>query len=347
MNARLLAAFLCLATLGTGCIIVDHDGGPNPPPPMGSPGDVTFRWSFGAEGGCVDVPDVKSIKVTIPGESLDSGGFYACNTAGNDGITLRNFRAGSYTYTIEAIDAYNKVLYTRSGSFAVNGNTQVRVDLTPDGMTYAYVSWYFPAKGSYSRPTCSQANVTSMKAQIDNGEWVSVSCEEGQSSSGIPTPYLAPGQHTLRLVAYGYDTAGRNNMPLYNLQGTLTTKQGEPVSAQFGFFELGGMSVRWDLWDGYQYRSCAETGLTKVVLNLLDLSTNTPVFEGEGVAYSCGAAPVINQFMKPGNYQVRLRGYVNSTMTYSNESNMTNLAVKAFEQKTEIDTSTVLVMSKL
>jgi len=343
MNARLLAAFLCLATLGTGCIIVDHDGHP----PSGSPGDVTFLWTFGAEGRCVNVPNVKSIKVSIPGESLDNNGFYACNTAGTDGITLRNFRAGSYSYTIDAIDAYNKVLYTSSGVFTVNGSRQVLVDLTPDGKTYAYVSWYFPAKGSYSRPTCAQANVTSMKASIDNGEWVAVDCVKGQTGIGIPTPYLAAGTHTLRVVAYGYDTKGRNDMPLYNLQGTLVTQRGEPVSTQFGFFELGGMSVRWDLWDGFQYRTCAETGLTKVVLNLLDLSTNKPVFEGEGVAFDCGAAPVVNQFMKPGNYQVRLRGYVNTAMTYSNESNMTNLMVKAFEQKLSTDTSTVLVMSKL
>jgi hypothetical protein len=340
MNARFLAAFLCLTTLGTGCIIVDNDGN------SGVAGDVTFLWTFGAEGRCVNVPNVKSIKVTIPGESLDNNGFYACNTAGTDGITLRNFRAGSYSYTVDAIDAYNKVLYTSSGAFVVNGSKQVRVDLTPDGKTYAYVSWYFPAKGSYSRPTCAQANVTSMKASIDNGPWVDVDCVEGQTGAGIPTPYLAAGAHTLRLVAYGYDTQGRNDMPLYNLQGNLTTQRGEPVSVQFGFFELGGMSVRWDLWDGFQYRTCAQTGLTKVVLNLLDLSTNTPVFEGEGVSFDCGAAPVVNQFMKPGNYQVRLRGYVNTAMTYSNENNLTNLTVRAFEQKLSTDTSTVLVMSK-
>ncbi|HEX8823752.1 MAG TPA: hypothetical protein VF794_27770 [Archangium sp.] len=347
MNARLLAAFLCLATLGTGCIIVDHGGDHPNPPPTGSPGDVSFLWTFGAEGRCVDVPDVKSIKLSIPGETLDSNGFYACNTAGVDGITLRNFRAGTYSYTLQAFDAYNKVLYSSSGSFTVNGNKQVRVDMTPDGKTYAYVSWYFPAKGSYSRPTCSQANVTSIKASIDNGEWVSVDCLDGTDGDGIPTPYLEPGTHTLQLIAYGYDIQGRANMPLYNLQGTLTTQRGvDAPSVEFRFFELGGMSVRWDMWDGTNYRNCAETGLTSVVLNLLDLSTNKVVYEGEGLSYDCVAAPVVNQFMKPGSYQVRIRGYVGSTMTYSNENNMTTLTVKAFEQKKATDAATVLVMSK-
>jgi hypothetical protein len=310
-------------------------------------GDITFLWTFGADGRCVDVPAVKSIKITIPGETLANNGVYACSTAGVDGITLRDFRGGNYSYTLQAIDAYGKVIYLGSGSVAVNGNKQVRVDLTPDGKTYAYVSWFFPPKGSYNRPTCAQANVTSMKASIDNGEWVSVSCEEGQTGIGIATPYLEPGPHTLRLVAYGYDTQGRNGMPLYNLQGTLTTQRGEPVSVQFGFFELGGMSVRWDMWDGFQYRTCAQTGLTQVVLNLLDLSTNTFVFGESGAAYACGAAPVVNQFLKPSNYRVYLRGYAGSTMTYSNENNPTDITVRAFEQKTATDTSTALLMSKL
>ncbi len=448
MNARLLAAFLCLATLGTGCIIVDNDG-TNPPPPTtgspghvtflwrfgpegncdsvpavksikltipgetldsngfyacntagvdgitlrnfrggtynytiqgldssgtalyttsgsfsvngdtqvrvdfsptstGSPGHVTFLWTFGPEGRCADVPSVKSIKITIPGQTLDSNGYYACNTAGVDGITLRNFQGGTYNYTIQALDSSGAVLYTTSGSLSVNGNKQVYVDLTPGGKTYAYYSWYFPAKGSYSRPTCAQANVTSMQASINGGAWFPVSCQDGTSGGGIPTPYLEPGTHTIRLVAYGYDTTGRNGMPLYNLQGSVTTQQGtDAPSAEFGFFALGGMSLRWDFWDGYQYRTCTETGVTQVVFNLLDLSTNTLVFGEQGVSHGCGEAPVVNQFMKPGDYKVYIRGYVGTSMTYSNESNPTNLTVKAFEQKVSTDTSTVLVMSKL
>ncbi|HZH79598.1 MAG TPA: hypothetical protein VEY88_26490 [Archangium sp.] len=344
MNARLLAAFLCLTTLGTGCIIVDGDGGGD----TGTLSDVTFLWTFGADGRCVDVPNVKSIRLTIPGETLDSNGNYACNTAGVDGITLRRFRNGTYNYTLNAIDAYNQVVYTTSGSFTVNGTSrQVRVDLTPDGKTYAYVSWYFPAKGSFSRPTCAQANVTSMKASIDNGEWVTVDCTQGQTGMGIATPYLNPGQHSLQLIAYGYDSLGRNNMPLYNLYGTFTTQRGEPVSAQFGFFAVGGISVRWDFWDGSNYRDCAQTGVTQVVWNLLDVATNTLVFGDAGESHACGAAPVVNQFLKPGDYKVFIRGYVGSTKSYTNEASPTVYTVKAFEQKTRNDASTTVVMSKL
>jgi hypothetical protein len=105
------------------------------------------------------------------------------------------------------------------------------------------------------------------------------------------------------------------------------------------------MSLRWDLWDGTQYRSCAEAGVSQVVVNLRDLATNTLVFGPDGVAFSCNAAPVVNQFMKPGDYTVYIRGYA-STAMYTNEANPTNLTVKAFEQKTASDTPTSLVMRK-
>ena len=47
---------------------------------------MTFVWTFGTGYQCDDVPEVKSVKLVIPGESLDNNGFYACNTAGTDGI---------------------------------------------------------------------------------------------------------------------------------------------------------------------------------------------------------------------------------------------------------------------
>jgi hypothetical protein len=310
-------------------------------------GDVSFLWTFAPNSRCADVPNVRNIKVTIPGETLANNGVYACSTAGVDGVILRNFRGGNYSYSIQALNASNEVLYSGSGTFTVNGNKQVNVDLTPDGKTYAYVSWYFPAKGSFNRPTCAQANVTSMLAQLDNGAWMPVDCAAGQTSPGIVTPSLEPGQHTLRLVAYGYDTLGRNNMPLYDLYGTFTTQRGEPVSVQFGFFAVGGISLRWDLLDGTQYRSCTEAGVSQVVVNLLDLATNTLVFGNAGAAFSCNAAPVVNQFIKPGDYKVFIRGYAGTAMTYTNEGSPTNLTVRAFEQKTASDTPTSLVMLRL
>ena len=60
MNARLLAAFLCLTAASTGCIIIDHDDdGPCCNTPPAQPGDVTFLWTFAVPstaGRCADAP---------------------------------------------------------------------------------------------------------------------------------------------------------------------------------------------------------------------------------------------------------------------------------------------------
>jgi hypothetical protein len=56
---------------------------------------------------------------------------------------------------------------------------------------------------------------------------------------------------------------------------------------------------------------------------------------------------VVNQFMRPGDYQVLMLGYAGPAPTYSyDELNPTRLTVKAFEQKTASDTPTSVVLSK-
>jgi hypothetical protein len=349
MNARLLATFLCLASLSTGCIIVDNDGNDGPccttPPPTGQPGDVTVLWTI-TNGRCADAPEVKSIQISIPGETLYNGGVYACNTAGVDGIVLHDFAAGNYTYTLKALSYSGEVLYMGSGGFTVNGNVRVNVDLTPNGQSYTLISWYFPPNTYSSNPSCSQAGVTSIKASIDDGDWVTLSCEEGMTNGGVPSPYLSAGTHTLQLVAYGYDSAGRNGMPLYNSQGTFTTTSGAPTSQNFRFYEVGGISVRWDLWDGYQYRSCAETGLTGMTINLRDKATGALVYGTAGDPQSCTGAPILYQFLKPGSYEVYIRGMVGSSVAYTNEASPTTVTVSAFVQKTKADPSTTIVLTK-
>lgn len=349
MNARLLATFLCLASLSTGCIIVDHDGNDGPccttPPPAGQPGDVTFIWTI-ANGRCADYPEVKSIQISIPGEALHNGGVYACNTAGVDGIVLHDFAPGNYSYTLKALGYSNEVLYMGSGTFTVNGSVRVNVDLTPNGQSYALISWYFPPNTYSSNPSCSQANVTSVKVSVDGGDWVTLNCQDGMTNGGVSSPYLAPGTHTLSLVAYGRDSMGRDGMPLYNSQGTFTTTSGSPTSQTFKFYEVGGISVRWELLDGSVYRSCAEAGLTGMTINLRDRATGALVYGTAGDPQPCTGAPILYQFLKPGSYEVYIRGMIGSSVAYTNESAPTVVTVNAFVQKTKSDTSTTIVLTR-
>src|SRR3954462_11651324 len=101
MNVRLAAAFLALVG-ASGCIIVDTTK---------ASGDVRFQWTFNG-GTCAGTSGIKSIKVTIPGETLSTGGVYNCTTSGSDGITLFSFAGGTYTYTVTARGASDETLYT-------------------------------------------------------------------------------------------------------------------------------------------------------------------------------------------------------------------------------------------
>jgi hypothetical protein len=346
MNARLLATFLCLASLSTGCIIIDHDDdGPCcNTPPAGQPGDVTFLWTLANER-CQDYPEVKNIQISIPGEALHNGGIYACTTNGVDGIVLHDFAPGNYSYTLKALSYSDEVIFMGSGTFTVNGNVRVNVDLTPNGQAYALISWYFPPNTYSSNPSCTQAGVTSVKASIDGGEWVTLRCEDGRVDGGVPSPYLAPGTHKLALVAYGRDTMGRDGMPLYSTEGTFTATAGSPSSWEFAFHEVGGVSLRWELQDGTAYRNCTEAGLSSMSINFED-STGTLVYGTAGDSQPCNGAPVLYQFLKPGSYKVYIRGMIGSTIAYTNESTPTVVTVRAFEQKTSTDDPTTIVLKK-
>jgi hypothetical protein len=184
---------------------------------------------------------------------------------------------------------------------------------------------------------------------IDNGEWATLDCEDGMSDGGVASPYVNEGQHSIALIAYGRDKLGRDGLPLYTAQGTFVATRGNPVSVTYRFYEVGGLSLRWDLWDGSGYRNCAEAGFSaterSMRINLLDLSTNTLVFGDDGDPQYCTGAPIVYQYLKPGRYMVYIRGMIGSTIAYTNEDSPTEVTVYAFEQKTRTDPATTIVLS--
>jgi hypothetical protein len=94
------------------------------------PGDVTFAWSF-AGNSCYQDGRVRQVLITIPGEQLANQGYYPCTSNGYDGITLYDFAPGTYEFSLDAIDGDNYYSYRATGTFHVDGNTLVRVDLRP------------------------------------------------------------------------------------------------------------------------------------------------------------------------------------------------------------------------
>ncbi|AKJ04780.1 hypothetical protein ATI61_101147 [Archangium gephyra] len=313
---------------------------PFTPPP--APGDVTFLWTF-SDGRCADVPDVKSIRISIPGETLANGGIYPCNTSGVDGIVLHDFRPGAYSFTLEAISYSGTVLYTGSGSFTVNGDIRVNYTLTPSGgpSSYAYVSWTFPPNTTSPNPTCAQAGVVSVDVSIDGGAWTRLSCMDGAGANQIRSPYLPPGSHTIAFIGVG--SGGQH---YYYTQSTMETRAGAPVSVSYLLRPVGGMALRWELREGSVTRTCAQAGVTTMAINLQNTATGEYVYGAAGDAQPCTGAPILYNYLEPGNYRVYIRG-TGPDVFYTNEDGSpVTLTVKAFELKSSADAVTIVLMRK-
>lgn len=295
------------------------------PSALSVPGDVTFGWSFAGRS-CAQLPEVRSVVVGIPGESLANGGVYPCSSGGYDGIRLAGFAPGSYGFTLQALGSGGAVLFSSSGSLHVDGDVSYRVDLLPAGgpNTYAYLRWQFPANSEIYEPSCGQAGIASVEVSIDGGPFLRFGCEEGAFDPGAQTPMLAAGRHTLEIVAYdawGYDW--------YATRASLETFVGQPIVAEYGLqWSVGGAGVRWLLTDGTYAESCYQAGVDTVSVNFQDLSGNL-VFSGAGWAQGCEEAAALFT-LAPGTYRV----FVEATGPWgelyrSNEVNPPTITVTA------------------
>ncbi|SET30101.1 hypothetical protein [Stigmatella erecta] len=317
MNSRLLLAFLCLASFSTGCIVVDDDD-------RGYPGDVSFLWTFQGLR-CDQARDVFGVNVEIPGERLHNGGRFACNTGGVDGITLHDFRAGTYPFVLRAVDVHNVVIYEAQGTFRIDGNTTVRADLMGQGdpASYALLNWTFPGNAS-----CGQAGVASVDITLDERDPVNFPCIEGQRSPGLETPELEPGSHFIEFIARDYD-----GNPLYYFNGELVTQAYNPVSASFNLYAVGGAAISWKFSDGSVTMDCNQidpSGALEVNVNFQDTATGEWVYGALGDWQECRAKPITYSFLRPGSYKVSLYAKKGNT-EYRSNSNMAPILVRAHQ----------------
>jgi len=325
MNSRLLLAFLCVASLATGCIIHDDDCnncGTNPPPPS-QPGDVTFLWTF-AGLRCDEARDVYGVNITIPGESLLNNGKYACSTAGVDGITLHDFVPGTYSFQLQAVDYRNVIVFEGSGTFVINGDARVTIDLAPVGSnsntSYAYLNWTLPGNKS-----CAQAGVTSVDITLDNNAPVNFACSVGQATPGLKTPNIAAGDHYIDIVA-----KDASNRPLYYFRGGLITRAYAPVDVTYDLTS-GGASIAWKFSDGSVTFDCAQidpSGTMMVGLNFQDVTTQEWVYGQEGDWHKCIDKPIVYAFLRPGFYKVSLYAKTSGNVEYRSNPNIGSLEVR-------------------
>jgi hypothetical protein len=310
MNSRLLAAFLCLVAAAPGCIINDNDND-------GFPGDVTFRWTFGGLR-CDDDRDIRGVNITIPGERLENDGRYPCQANGFDGIVLHDFVPGVYNFTIEGVSYDNEILYVASGTFRVDGDVTVSVDLTPTGAppSFAYVSWLFPPNNVSQNPSCAQAGVTAVDVRVDDGAWTRIDCARGHGANSIQTPYLEPGEHFLEFVA-----VDANGNPWYYYSGLIVTQAGAPTSHTASMWAIGGASIRWDIFAGSQRLSCSQARISEVRINFIDVFTGELVYGLFGDGHGCNDAPVVYEFLRPGRYKVEVYARASDGFEYKTPQN--------------------------
>jgi hypothetical protein len=322
MNARPLAAFLCLTglSLSSGCVINDTPR---------YPGDVRMTWDFGGAS-CGQVRDIAGVNIHINGEILANNGEYPCSANGFDGIVLHDFGPGSYSFDAVAVDYDNVAVFTYQGGFTVDGDITVPIHFDTGGNTgggtYANVNWLFPTQAGTQYPTCSQAGVAYVDARVDNGEWARFDCYKGSEGRSVSTPDLAPGQHYLEVVALD----AREN-PVYYYGGGFTAQAGTPVSITANTYVIGGASVGWRLYEGQAELSCAQAGVTEVGLNFQDIHTGEWIYGDAGQWFACNQSPALFEFLPPGQYFVSFKASGTGNRFYESRSDLAPIDVYAHD----------------
>jgi len=319
MNKLLIAAFLALC-LGPGCIFYGNNN------PGLAPGDVTFLWTFFGDS-CQATEEVSSVRVEIPGEELENNGVYGCLNGGYAGITLHDFVGGNYSYTLEGLSNTNEVLYRATGTFAVNGDVRLNVDLTPVGgqTSFAYLTWSFPANWASATPTCADATVTYVDVEIDDsGEWIRYDCTAGTTGGGALTGLLAPGEHKIDLVAVFVD--GDLEYPVAFRTTNFITQAHAPADHAFTLeWEIGGTTVAWQLVDGSVDQTCAAADVDTVYLHFYDVDAGEYVDFGGGPLAGdpadCTSLSVTYRYLQPGTYDVFVSATNGSGVDYLSPDN--------------------------
>lgn len=333
MNLRTATAFLTVLLAASGCVV---QGGknPKPPPTNAQPGDVNFTWALGG-GTCAQNPDVHTIRITIPGQALENDGSYACDPNGIMGIRLHDFRPGSYTFTLQGLDVVDAVRFARSGSFVVNGDVAVHVDLDPqDAIVDLY--WNLPGNEEFPNdPTCHQAGIPYMAVMIDgqlvpyyeNGQLVTVQvgnerrpvvpCQVGQSAGGLRINLPTAGVHTIEL--YGVDGEG---YAYYRHVSTLSAFAGQVAHAEYDLsWAVGAAFVDWDLYNVVK-QTCAQAGVTEVAVQFQDAEGyflyGDDYDTGDRIA--CDEYGAIFSFIPDGQYWIYTAGFSSGgTLRYGSD----------------------------
>lgn len=318
MNRSILsvAAAALISLLTSGCVIVANNN---------RAGDITLLWSFNGQT-CLFVPQIQSVRVIIPGAQLQNNGVFPCMTNNVAGITLLNFRGGTYQVTVEGLDSAGRVIYQGSSSVLVNGDVSASVNLTPiQGATgSALVSWVFP-----NNLACAQIGdvaggraVSRMLISIDNATATPIDCARGNATAANPAAAVTIDNltggvaHTIDLLAQ--DSSGFNYLRATN---SVTVNPGGSVAGQFQMqWIVGSLPLRWSFLNAGVTITCQQAQVTSVYVNAKNTQTQRYVFvDGSGNPTAGQQVPCVSAnnlqgtffpYFEAGNYEIYVQAPV-------------------------------------
>ena len=295
---RWWTAALVAALQMTGCIINDASHNPQ----GGSPGDITFTWSFPSGHTCAQTPEAPFIHVELTGsatgdQKLQDDGWYNCTVGGADGIILKNFAADTYTFYIDAYDSTQKAKsYTATGTVTVNGDVARSVALSAINQTGKLeVYWHFGA-GAAER-ACSATGiadataVSKISVQIDGNTSQVENCTMSDASGHPVQGYgweVSPGTHQVNVT--GIIVRGNAEQYWYGGTQSATVAAGQTTQLDVQLYAIsaGARCVAKmcdpsvDKIKCIAYPTCAAAGIDAIHVKLVDwnsqvieYSTNT------------------------------------------------------------------------
>ncbi len=293
----------------SGCICVTGGGG------GGARGDVTFLWTFQGRQ-CFEVPEVTSVAITIPGQTLQNNGVFGCTNAGTAGITLLDFRSQNYSYTIRGLNSLGQVVYETSGTFRVDGSVSVVTDLQPTASATGsvYVTWSFPQGAPV---TC--AHLAAVDVELNGVPFRTANCQEGATTPGFLIQGLQVGTNTITLLA-----RDSNNFFYYRTDASFTVFAGGASSQQFTLqWAVGSLPIKWNFNNGTTLVNCAQAGVSQVNVNLRDAQGDY-LYGSAGYDVPClssGQQGTVFPYLYAGNYQVFLQAYGTGGVLYRSSFN--------------------------
>ncbi len=274
--------FVLLSTAFTGCIwkVGDSSGAPQ------ASGDITFLWSFDGKT-CDQASEVRTIQVTIKGpdglqEKLEANGEYRCSTQGSDGIwrdgiRLSDFRPGTYTCTLDALDANDKPIYHTNPIVTVDGDVEVYPDLNRvNRQALVQIYWSF---GS-ARSMCKDAGLGAGLTASEGVSKVNVSVD-GQApqpfpctdtSSGVLVEGIAVklGVGTHHLLVEGIIVRGGQEQTWYSASPSVTVAADQTTNLPVALDLVAAQATFVPTLDGSSAFPCASAGVGALFIELAD-----------------------------------------------------------------------------